>query len=330
MKKNILVFTNGEKIGDGIIKLPLIKEIKKRLPDRKLIWLTNKGTTVYNNRLKNVASQFIDEIIEQAELNPFFWNNISNKYDLNNKYYEYIFDTQKAFMRTLALKRIRCSNFISATASGIFSTIKIPKKNSSFRQYYLDDLFELLNLIQYGNIEKDYKINIPENLNNKIKEIFNKNEFYLGIAPGAGEKNKIWPLENFIYIAKYFEKKQYRIVFFLGPEEKGIKEKISNIFPKAIFPEEEISDFSSPEVVMASTKFLSCALANDSGISHILSTNHCPLIKLFGPKDSAKFTPDSKNILTIHSKQFGSNSILSIPREYVLKKINEVINEFQN
>ena len=51
MKKNILVFSNGEKMGDGIIKIPLLYEIKRRLPDYELIWLAN-GTTVYNNKLK--------------------------------------------------------------------------------------------------------------------------------------------------------------------------------------------------------------------------------------------------------------------------------------
>ena len=29
--KSILVFTNGEKIGDGLIKLPLLYELKNRL-----------------------------------------------------------------------------------------------------------------------------------------------------------------------------------------------------------------------------------------------------------------------------------------------------------
>ena len=51
MKKKILVFSNGEKIGDGIIKLPLLHEIKKRLPDYELTWMTDKGSTVYNNKL---------------------------------------------------------------------------------------------------------------------------------------------------------------------------------------------------------------------------------------------------------------------------------------
>ena len=52
--KSILVFSNGEKIGDGIIKLPLLYEIKNRLPGTKFYWMTNEGKTVYNNRLKNI------------------------------------------------------------------------------------------------------------------------------------------------------------------------------------------------------------------------------------------------------------------------------------
>ena len=50
--KSILVFSNGEKIGDGIIKLPLLYEIKKRMPDIKLYWMTHAGKTVYNKSIK--------------------------------------------------------------------------------------------------------------------------------------------------------------------------------------------------------------------------------------------------------------------------------------
>ena len=82
MEKKILVFSNGEKIGDGIIKLPLLYEIKKRLPEYKLVWITNKGSTAYRDKLKFIAAQYIDEIIEKADLSPFFWMKISKNYDL--------------------------------------------------------------------------------------------------------------------------------------------------------------------------------------------------------------------------------------------------------
>ena len=325
MQKKILVFSNGEKIGDGLIKLPLLNEIKRRLPEYKIVWMTNKGRTVYNNQLKNIASKYIDQIIEKANLNPFFWQKISNIYNLRDLSFDYIFDTQKAVLRTFALKRIKCSVFISASASGFFSDKKIQIKSKKIRKYYLEDLFDLLNLIKEDKVDRSFKIPIPHKLENSLIKIFDNNKSYIGIAPGAGEKNKIWPLENFIKVANYFEKKSYKLVFFLGPQEKLLKVKLMNIFPEAILPEEKIVEFTGPEVVMATTKFLSCALTNDSGVSHMLSTNYCPIIKLFGPKDSDKFTLASKSIHTISSKEYGSNNIEEIQTETVINKMNNLL-----
>ena len=326
MTKKILVFSNGEKIGDGLIKLPLLYEIKKRLPQYNIYWMTNKENTVYKDQLKNIANKYIYKIIEKAELNPFFWQNISNHYDFNNQKFDYIFDTQKAVLRTLALKRIKCSIFISSTASYLFSNKKITRiKNKKKRKYYLDDLFDLLNLIKEDKVDSNFRIPIPSNLEKSLNKIFDNNKLYIGIAPGAGEKNKIWPLKNFIEVANFFQKKSYNLVFFLGPQEKNITEKLLKIFPKAILPEEKIHEYTGPEVVMASTKFLSCALTNDSGVSHMLSTNLCPILKLFGPKDSNKFTPMSNKIHTISAKECGSNKIEEINPKIVINKMMNLI-----
>ena len=325
MEKNFLVFSNGEKIGDGIIKLQLLHEIKKRFPDHKLIWMTNKGNTVYNNQLKYLASYYIDNIIEKANLNPFFWNKISNNYDLNNVFYEYIFDTQKAIYRTVALKRIKCKNFLSSAGNGFLSSFRLNFKKDNTRKYYLNDLFDLLNILKMDTIDNSFRIMIPENLQNRLEEIFNRNDKYLGIAPGAGEKNKIWPLEKFIELGKHFERNNFKIVLFLGPNEMSIKDRLLYEFPAALMPEQIIKNFSNIEVVMGSTKFLTCALANDSGISHMLSTKYCPLIKLFGPKDSNKFTPEHANLKSISSSQFNSSDVKVIPVEKVIKVIEDSI-----
>jgi ADP-heptose:LPS heptosyltransferase len=327
VQKNILVFTNGEKIGDGIIKLPLLNEIKRRLPDRQLIWMTNKGSTVYNNQLKNIAGQYIDKIIEKADLKPFFWQRISNKYDFSNRKFEYIFDTQKAVLRTIALKRIKSSHFISSAASGYFSTNKIKKKYThNSRQYYLEDLFDLLDILKEDKVDRNFKITLPPELIYQLGKIFDQNNLYIGFAPGAGEKKRIWPIDNFIKVGKYFENKSYKIVFFLGPEEKFIKDKLKTVFPNALLPEEQIQDFSGYEVVIGSTNFLTCALANDSGAGHMLSTNYCPLIKLFAYHDISKFTPDSNKIKAVSAKEFGSTNMSAISTDYVIKKIEDVIN----
>ncbi len=186
---------------------------------------------------------------------------------------------------------------------------------------------DLLNLIKKDKIDRNFKIKIPDKLNENLKNIYNFDNRYFGIAPGAGEKNKIWPIDNFIKVGKFFEKKLYKIVFFLGPQENSIKVKLKSIFPKALMPEEKIKDFSGYEVVIGSTNFLSCALANDSGTGHMLSTNYCPLIKLFGHKDSYKFTRATNNITANSAKEFGSTDISTISPDYVIKRIEEVINK---
>ena len=79
---------------------------------------------------------------------------------------------------------------------------------------------------------------------------------------------------------------------------------------------------------MASTKYLKCALTNDSGISHMLSTNQCPIIKLFGPKSANKFSPKNNKIINISSNDFGNNDIKSIKKEYVINKMKKIIEDY--
>ena len=186
-------------------------------------------------------------------------------------------------------------------------------------------MYDLLNLIKYQKIDESFKINIPYDLEIKLKNIFKDGNKYIGIAPGAGEKNKIWPLNKFIEVGKFFQKKNYKIVLYLGPSEANMTQKLKKEFPESILPEDMIKNFSNIEIVMGSTKFLSCALANDSGISHMLSTNYCPLVKLFGPKSSIKFTPQNKNLKTISSSEFNSSDVSVIPLERVIYEINSIL-----
>ena len=54
------------------------------------------------------------------------------------------------------------------------------------------------------------------------------------------------------------------------------------------------------------------------------------LIKLFGHKDSDKFTRVTNNITAISAKEFGSTDISAISTDYVIKKIDELIRYQQN
>ena len=323
MTKKILVFSNGEKIGDGIIKFQLLYEIKKRLPDYKLYWLTDKGKTVYSGALIKIASKYIDVFYEQANLSPFFFNKISNKFDLSNEYFDYILDTQKSVFRTIAIKRIKHKNLISGSAKGFFSSKKMVI-NKFGDKYYLNYIFDLLDLIIKQKKEENFYLPIDINLEKSISKVLIESN-YIGIAPGAGEKNKIWHEGNFIQICNHIRSLNMNLVFFIGPDEINLKDIFKNLFPNSIFIEDEIKGYSNLEIVMASTKFLKLAISNDSGVSHMLSTGHCPLLKLFGPKDPKKFTPNKKNLYSISSNEFNSSNINEIPANRVIKEITKIL-----
>ena len=172
--KSILVFSNGEKIGDGIIKLPLLNEIKRRLPNYRLYWMTDHGNTVYTTILKEIASKFIYKCFEKADFNYFFSGRISNKFDLEKENFDIILDTQKSVFRTLTLKKIKHNTFISGAASGFFSDIKLPKLIKNQKKYYLENLYDLLDLIEKREVDKNFNFPINQNIEEILKKIFKK------------------------------------------------------------------------------------------------------------------------------------------------------------
>ena len=101
-------------------------------------------------------------------------------------------------------------------------------KNRLFCEYYLENLFDMLGLIINQRINYINNYSLPIILEDELKKIFKNKKPCIGIAPGAGEKNKKWKIENFLEVAKYFIKKNYNIAFFIGPEDYYEKKIIFN------------------------------------------------------------------------------------------------------
>ena len=182
----------------------------------------------------------------------------------------------------------------------------------------------MLDLISNNGNDKKFELKFPSNLEKKINGIFDKNLQYFGFAPGSATKERIWDIDNFINVAKHFEKLNYVPTFFLGPLEKNLKEKILTALPNSLFPEDLIIEFSGPEVVMACSKYLFCSLVNDSGTSHMLSIGSKSLVKIVGAT-GRKFTLDNPNFYIIDSNNFGSNDVNLITPKTVIDFIDKKI-----
>ena len=322
--KKILIFSQGEKLGDGIIKIPFIYDLKKEIPNSLVYWVAN-GTTVYKNVLNSFVKEKIDFIYEDFSIgihsiyksNKLFKELSKNEYDL-------IIDTQKTFIKSFYLKKLKTKIFLSNCANGIFSNIKNYKKlDNDKKRYYLDNIYNLLELYLFKIIDKRSNIEYPKHILSTISKLFDPKKKYFGVAPGAGEKEKIWPIKKYIEIIKKFQKIGYTPCFFLGPNDEWAKKEIQMNFEKIFEPEKYFDEIPNVHCIMACTKFMSFAISNDSGVSHILSTGDCNLFKLFNNKIPSKFTKNYNNIHYIEPKLKNDISSIEVDEVYnfITKKL---------
>ena len=50
--KTVMVYSMGEVIGDGVIKLPFVAAVREAYPHARITWCAGKGSTVYATTLK--------------------------------------------------------------------------------------------------------------------------------------------------------------------------------------------------------------------------------------------------------------------------------------
>ena len=55
------------------------------------------------------------------------------------------------------------------------------------------------------------------------------------------------------------------------------------------------------------------AIANDSGIGHLLAALGTPLISLFGPTDPARWRPFGRSVVLLRAQDFGGDTMDAIP-----------------
>ena len=91
--------------------------------------------------------------------------------------------------------------------------------------------------------------------------------------------------------------------------------------PNALFPEFH-SNISCPALVTALASRLSLAVSIDNGIMHMFGLANIPMIVLFGPTNSEKFSPKIDSIKILDSKKiYKSNKVDDITVHDVFKLI---------
>ena len=326
--QTIAVYSCGEVIGDGLFKLSFLQECRRRFPDAHVCWIAGLSTSVFAGPLASMVDGLIDEVVENARIGTFA-QLIDPRPPLGGRRFDLVVDTQRNFMRTLCAKRIRHGQFLASTGGFRLSSIQ-PAANGAFPRSLLGQFSFLLDLVSDPPLGPTGPMVVDETYRNRARALLPDGPSYVGFAPGAGDPTKVWPLENFLELARRQRAGGRTPVFILGPGEAALRDRIRDAIPDGIFPPtvgDDPDQPSGPALVIALGGRMAAAVTNDSGAGHMLALSQLPLVSLYSKADPQKYVLKVPRLVIIDSKDHGGKDPALIPLEDVAHALENLLDD---
>jgi ADP-heptose:LPS heptosyltransferase len=331
--ESVLIFSNGELIGDGMMKLPFVQALPQAFPNAHITWLAGRHATIFQTALKPLVEPFIHHVVDQTGLGESFRDCVTNAWKKAGLTapYDLIIDTEKKIFPSLALKRIPHGTFVSSSHNWIFSHKK-PGKGYEKPPLLLNRLMDLLTVATGRTIVPQFGLHVPKEWLDFAQGLLKPyaHRPMVTLAPGAGGRFKCWPLENFIKLAQQLEESNIQPLFLLGPAELEWKDVIQSHMPQAVFPLQQASEqlgHIPVYVTIAVAKLAQVNVANDGGVGHIVASSNQPTISMWGPTDPVKSTPNGEKVRVVRAQSFGGTSMTCIPVHAIRQEIHSCLRQ---
>lgn len=315
------IVSEGELIGDALMKLPFLRALRTVWPKAEIHWITSHTPTPYDGALKNVVAPLIDAVHTCPE-----W---MSKKTPDSPDFDLVLDTRSRWKQALKARWLLNHDlFISPAFRFLFSQRRPPLFEPK-RKHIADKLSQLIELAAGAAPAATRLLPIPPELKAKARRILPEGQVYIGFAPGAGGAVKKWPLEGFEKVAQLQARMNRVPVFLLGPQELNLYDRLFTSVPEAIFPLQAHEVWGTKNIgiehTLALASCLDLAVTNDSGTSHMLAAVDCPLVSLFGPTSADKLAPRVSQREVLRARDFGGTDMAAIPVESVQEAVNRLI-----
>lgn len=317
MPFSILVHVGSDLVGDGLMKVPFVRALRAGFPQAHICWLAGQGPTVYAGKLAPLVDGVLDEVVSQ-DLDSFVCERRAA-----GMVYDIVIDTQRGFWTAWRLRRLRPRMFVAPAAGFVLSSVR-PKRGYRKPKSLVRQLMDLVELAGGQGSASSAPLHFPAAIAEEAGRLLPVGPTYVGLSPGAGGRHKCWPLDNYIELGRRLAASGIQPVIFLGPGEAEWADEVRAALPDAMLPEQD-TKMGSPLLTIAMGQRLAAAVANDSGVGHMMAAAAIPLISLFGPTPPDKFAPMTEVLHIIRAQDFGAAEMTAIPVEAVETALREIL-----
>ena len=265
-------------LGDSIIHLPFIRSLRAWAPDANITVFPKRGGVSLLEPVFGALITHAVDVLPDAGTDQFDW----------------VFDLVGERIETARkLRRVARKRFFSTAARGWYHFPELPLYHG---KHVVRRHLRLLKQATGFKLDSFWPWPLPAAYVQRAAALLPAGSRYVGLAPGAGNagRDKRWPLERYVNLAKALAKEGFVPVVFLGPEEAGWEEQFAAV-PQVRFPEAEnraAGDATAgPALVVALASHLAAAVTNCCGSGHMFALGSAPLVSLFGPTRYEKFAP---------------------------------------
>lgn len=302
MKKIALIVPKWG-IGDLIFVLPLIRSIKKVYPKSHLTIFGSSN--FYKDVLKNNPN--VDELILLRE----FTHNKIERYFPFKSFFKLLKLRSKFYLSIVGSPHGYYGSFVSLILGAKKS---ISHKFNFFDRWFSDtipfkkqieikqnlSLIDCISSKEYFSLPKIY-LDKKELAFSKSFLGYKKNDVMIGFHPGCstGAEFRQWSINKFIALAKKLSKDNKKVLFFLGPDEIHLYDKL-----KSLVKNKNIIIIKNMELRKTISLISKCQVfvSADSGPMHIAEGMNVPVVGIFGPTDFRRSGPSSKGSIIIRRK----------------------------
>ena len=321
--RQVLIYSMGEVIGDGLIKLPFMAAARAAFPDAYLAWCAGGGETVYRTALKGLADRLVDQVLVQPS-RPGVLDFMLPRSPFDGGRFDLVIDTQSNVPRSLYIRRA-ARTFISPAAG-----FRLSHRRPAAWPTALVSRLETLLTLAAGRPTPLRPVElVGSRAGDAAAHLLPSGPVYVGFAPGAGGADKRWPLDRYIALADLQRRVGRTPVFFFGPEDAAAEVAVGAAIPEAVFPERDRGDpfveVRGPLLVIALASRLAAAVANDAGPGHMLAAGGAPLLSLQKDRRMAeKFFPAATRLKMLVAEDFGSG-MQALPVAQAAMKLDQLI-----